>query len=118
MLNRMEWLSKPQIHFFFSQVSARRKQSDGQETSSDDAEPDDSEELAEEHASQTDEQMFKKASVAVQSEIGVKHPVMYDVYSLCEMAFENKLSYFEVKMLKAMCKHFEIPSKSRDTKFG
>ena len=35
-----------------------------------------------------------------------------------EMAFENKLSYFEVKMLKAMCKYFEIPSKSRDTKFG
>ena len=47
-------------------------------------------------------------------EIGVKHPV----YNLCEMAFEYKLSYFAVKMLKAMCKYFEIPSKSRDTKFG
>ena len=40
---------------------------------------------------------------------------MYDVYSLCEMAFENELSYFEVKILKAMCKHmhFEIPSKEK-----
>ena len=54
---------------------------------SDDDEPDDDEELAEEYASLTDEQMLEKTSVAVQSEIGVKHPVMYDFYNLCEMAF-------------------------------
>ena len=65
---------------------------------------------AEEYASLTDEQMLEKASVAVQSEIGVKHPVMYNVYNLCEMAFENRLSFFKVKMLREMCKHFEIPS--------
>ena len=71
------------------------------------------EELAEEYSSLTDltdEQMLEKASVAVQFEIGVKHTVMYDVYNLCEMAFENKLSFLNVKMLKEMCKHFEIPS--------
>ncbi|RMX51156.1 hypothetical protein pdam_00015788 [Pocillopora damicornis] len=67
------------------------KQSDGKETSSDDDEPDDNEELAEEYASLTDEQMLEKANVALESEIGVKHPVMYDVYNLCEMAFENRL---------------------------
>ena len=81
-----------------------------QGTSSDDAEP---EELAEEYSSLTDltdEQMLEKANVAVQFEIGVKHTVMYDVYNLCEMAFENKLSFLKVKMLKEMCKHFEIPS--------
>ena len=60
------------------------------ETSSDGDEPDDSEELAEEYASLTDEEMLEKASEAVQSEIGVKHLVMYDVYNLCEMAFENR----------------------------
>ena len=93
--------------------SRERKQSNGNETSSDDAEP---EELAEEYSSLTDEQMLEKASVAVQFEIGFKHTVMYDVYNLCEMAFENKLSFLKVKMLKEMCKHFEIPSNSRDTK--
>ncbi|RMX40876.1 hypothetical protein pdam_00012019 [Pocillopora damicornis] len=41
---------------------------------------------------------------------------MHDVYNLCKLAFENKLSFFKVKMLKEMCKHFEIPSNSRDTK--
>ena len=87
--------------------SRERKQSNGKETSSDDAEP---EELAEEYSSLTDEQMLEKASVAVQFEIGFKHTVVYDVYNLCEMAFENKLSFLKVKMLKEMCKHFEIPS--------
>ena len=82
---------KVQIQRFFSRLSTKRKQSDGKETSSDDDEPGDNEELAEEYASLTDEQMLEKANVALESEIGVKHPVMYDVYNLCEMAFENRL---------------------------
>ena len=52
---------------------------DGKETSNDDNEPDDNEELAEEYASLTDEHMLEKTNIAVQSEIGVKHLVMYDV---------------------------------------
>ena len=92
----------------FSRLSAKRKRLDGKQTSSDDAE---------EFASLTDEQMLEKANVDVQSEIsGIKHPVMYDIYNLCEMAFENKPLFFKVKMLKEMCKHFEITSNSRDTK--
>ena len=63
----------------FSRLSAKRKQSDGKETSNDDNEPDDNEELAEEYASLTDEHMLEKTNIAVQSEIGVKHLVMYDV---------------------------------------
>ncbi|CAH3159521.1 unnamed protein product, partial [Pocillopora meandrina] len=109
---KMKWLSKLQIQGFFSRVSAKRKQSDGKETSSHGDEPDDNEELAEEYASLTDEEMLEKASVAIQSEIGVKSLVIYDVYNLCEMAFENRLSFFKVKMLREMCKHFEIPSNS------
>ena len=79
MLSRMEWLSKLQILGFFSRLSAKRKQSDGKETSSDDDELDDVEELVEEYASLTDEQMLEKASVAVESEIGVKHLVRHQI---------------------------------------
>ena len=115
MFYRMEWLSKLQIQGFFSRLSAKRKRSDGKQTSSDDAKPDNNEEIAEEFASLTDEQMLE--NVDVQSEIsGIKHPVMYDIYNLCEMAFENKPLFFKVKMLKEMCKHFENTSNSRDTK--
>ena len=111
-----EWLSKLQIQEFSSRLSAKREQSDGKQTFSDDDEPDDDEELAEEYASLTDEQMLEKANVAFESEIGVKHPVMYDVYNLCEMAFLNRLSFFKVKTIRKMCKQFEIPSNLRDTK--
>ena len=101
----------------FSRLSAKRKRSGGKQTSSDDAEPDNHEEIAEEFASLTDEHMLEKASVDVQSEIsGIKHPVMYDIYNLCEMAFENKRLFFKVKTLRVMCKHFEVTSISRDTK--
>ena len=66
MFNRMEWLSNLQIQgFFFSPLAAKRKQTDGKKPSSDDAEPDDSEELAVEYATLTDEQLLKKASVTV-----------------------------------------------------
>ena len=60
--------------------------------------------------------MLEKANVVLESEIGVKHPVMYDVYNLCEMAFLNRLSFFKVKTIRKMCKQFEIPSNLRDTK--
>ena len=114
MLSRMEWLSKLQILGFFSRLSAKRKQSDGKETSA----VDDDEELVEEYASLTDEQMLEKASVAVESEIGVKHLVMYDVYNLCEIAYENRLLFSRLRCSgkRAVCKHFEIPSNLRDTK--
>ena len=101
---------------FFATLSAERKRTDGKETFSGDDEPDENEELAEEYASLTDEQMLEKASVAIESEISVKHPLMYDVYNLCEMAFENRLSFFKVKILREICKRSEIPSNLRDTK--
>ena len=67
MFSKMKWLSKLQIQGFFSRVSAKRKQSDGKETSSHDDEPDDSEELAQEYASLTDEEMLEKASNALRN---------------------------------------------------
>ena len=41
---------------------------------------------------------------------------MCDVFNLCEMANENKLSSFKCKMLKEICKHFEIPFNTRNSK--
>ena len=80
---------KASIQGFFSRVSAKRKQSGGKETSSDGDEPDDSEELAEEYASLTDEKMLEKASEAVQSEIGVKHLVMSTTFAKWHLKTED-----------------------------
>ena len=82
----------------FSRLSAKRKRSDGKQTSSDDAESDNNEEIAEEFASLTDEQMLEKANVDVQSEIsGIKHPVMYDIYNLFKWRLKINLYFSRLR---------------------
>ena len=49
-------------------------------------------------------------------EIGLRHPICYYVYDLCEYCKSSKLSKFNVVMLKAIPKNFDISSKSKDRK--
>jgi hypothetical protein len=44
------------------------------------------------------------------------YPIVYDVYNLCDYFKKNKLNVFSVKMLKSICKEFELPFKSKDLK--
>ena len=48
--------------------------------------------------------------------LGLKHPIIFDVYNLCQYYHSNKLSSFNDSMLKDMCEYFEIPYKSGDLK--
>ena len=116
MFGRTEWLSKLQIQGFFSRMSAKRKQSTLKEFSTDEEDDEIDDGATEEYACQNDEQLEKETSEAVVEAIGVRHPLMYDVFNLCEMANENKLSSFKCKMLKEICKHFEIPFNTRNSK--
>ena len=81
-------------------MSAKRKQSTLKEfcRDEDDDELDDG--ATEEYACRNDEQLEKETSEAVVEAIGIRHPLMYDVFNLCEMAHENKLFSFKYKMLK------------------
>ena len=82
----------------FSRLSAKRKRSGGKQTSSDDAEPDNNEEVAEEFASLTDEHMLEKASVDVQSEIsGIKHPVMYESTTFAKWRLKINLYFSRLR---------------------
>ena len=49
-------------------------------------------------------------------QIGIQHPIIYDVYDLCQYYKNEKLCLFSVSMLKNLCEHIEIPFKSRDRK--
>lgn len=49
----------------------------------------------------------------ITTEISVVHPIHYDVYDLCNMYKQEKLSVFKVAMLKEICAHFELPFKSK-----
>ena len=108
MFSRAEWLLKVQIQAFFSRIFAKRKQSSSKESSRDNADDELDDSDAEEYASQIDDRLFEANIEAVVAAIAVKHPLMYDVHNLCELAYENKISSFKVKMLREICKHFGI----------
>ena len=113
IFNRVEWLSKLQIQGFFLRLS-QRKQSDGKETSSDDAEP---EELAEEYSSLTDltdEQMLEKASVVVQFEIGVKHTVMPTTFAKWHL--KTNFHFSRLRCSRKCVSILKSHPTSRDTK--
>ena len=44
--------------------------------------------------------------------LGLKHPIIFDVYNLCQYYHSSKLPSFNVSILKDMCGYFEIPYKS------
>ena len=48
--------------------------------------------------------------------LGVQYPIVYDVYNVCDYFKKDKLNVFSVKMLKSICKEFELPFKSKDLK--
>ena len=50
------------------------------------------------------------------TEIGLTHPIVNDIYDLCDYVKKEKLNYFTVSMLKEICTFFELPFKSRDSK--
>ena len=76
------------------------------------------EESEEKNGSRQDENVFDEVHDAVVSEIGVIHPVMYDVCNLCEMVAENKLSSFKVKMLRVICTYSELVKKLTEMVIG
>ena len=52
----------------------------------------------------------------ISNELRPLHPLSYDAFNLCECARDNKLSLFNVSLLKEILRFFEIPLKSRDRK--
>lgn len=101
---RDDWLTKTQVQGFFSRLaSTRRRQGSGVDTSEEDEEEDD----VGEHCRTVEE---------VIEGLGLKHPIVFDVFNLCEYYNSNKLSSFNVNTLKDMCRYFEIPFKSKDLK--
>ena len=106
---REEWLTKNQIKSYFSRLaSAKRK---GQQT--DDV--DDEAEL-EDILGEQEENSRQLLINNIIQKIGLRHPICYDVYDLCEYCKGSNLSKFNVVMLKAMLKNFDISFKSKDRK--
>ena len=52
----------------------------------------------------------------ISNELRPQHPQSYDAFNLRECARDNKLSLFDVSLLKEILRFFEVPFKSRDRK--
>lgn len=107
MFTRDEWLTKTQIKGFFSRLaSSRRKRSRNASTPI----------SAEDEEDEINEQEHYEILEEVLERLGLQHPIVYDVYNLCKYYEDDLLSSFNVSMLRDICRHFEIPFKSRDLK--
>ena len=53
---------------------------------------------------------------SVVTEIGLTHPIVYDIYEMCDYVKKEKLNHLTVSMPKEICTFFELPFKSRDFK--
>lgn len=109
LFSRDEWLTKSQVQGFFSRLSSSRKKKTDPALSTD--EDDTFEDSIDE------EDISHMTTVeAVVKEIGLCHPIVYDIHNLCDYAQKGKFTSFTVSMLKDICLFFDLPFKSRDTK--
>ncbi len=108
MFNCTEWLTKSQIKVFFSRLAASRHKEQGFVGLSLEQE-EDVECLVKD--SERQELIDKK-----NDEIGLKHPITFDTYDLCEYYHKKKVSDFNVQMLKNILCHLEVQFKSKDKK--
>ncbi|KAK3745380.1 hypothetical protein QZH41_001418 [Actinostola sp. cb2023] len=105
IFTREEWLTKSQIQGFFSRlVSARRKRITTIISNEEEIDED----------IQEQEQLAEVSEVI--EKVGLTHPIVYDVYNICQYYHSNKISSFNVNMLRDMCRHFQITFKFRDLK--
>ena len=110
LFSREEWLTKDQIQGFSSRLSFSRRRRAGPSPSTTVDNKSDKEFIDEEEVN------HMTTVELVVTEIGLPHPIVYDIYDLCDYVKKEKLNYFTVSMLKEFCTFFELPFKSRDSK--
>jgi len=101
-------LTKTQIQSFFSRLAASRRKEQGSLGMSF--------ERAEDVECLVEDTERQELLEEIADHVGLKHPVTFDVYDLCEYYHQGKLSAFNVQMLKNILSHLEVPFKSKDKK--
>ena len=88
---REEWLTKTQIQGFFSRLAKARRKGRALPLEVEEIEMDDDQEEVEDRSNLLEE---------IEKTIDVVHPIVYDVFNLCELYKEDKIRIFKVAMLK------------------
>ena len=99
-----EFLTSKQVLSFFSRLAAKKKL----ETDSDANDIDEEELFNAEAEGVEHEKMMQKLTTEVVQEMAVQHPITYDIYNICELSANMKLSKFAISVLKDICGHLGI----------
>ncbi|KAK3735185.1 hypothetical protein QZH41_000471 [Actinostola sp. cb2023] len=112
LFEREEWLSKTQIAGFFSRLAARGQKSSGQEAAIEPETDDDRADIEAEIRESDRCDLIHE----INEQIGLKHPIIYDTYDLCDYYRKEKINAFNVAMLKTILSNFEVPYRAKDRK--
>ena len=108
LFNSKEWLTKSQIQSFFSRLAVSRRKERGIVGLSVEQEED--------VECLVDDAERQGLMAKITDEVGLKHLITYDIYDLCELHQRNKLSTFNIPMLKNILSHLDISFKSKEKK--
>ena len=95
-------MTKSQVQGFFSRLAASRRRQQAHS----EIEHNPKELFLEEKEAERQQLMAH-----ISNELRPQHSLSYDVFNLCEYARDNKLSLFNVSLLKEILRFFEIPFK-------
>ena len=104
LFSRSEWLKKSQVQGFFSRLASSRRKKANTEID------------GEEATAEAEEEERLRLLDSLSSELGLKHPICFDTYCLCDCLQNGQLQKFSVAMLKEILRHFDISFLSRDRK--
>ena len=107
LFERDEWLTKSQVQGFFSRLAASRRRQQAHS----EIEHNPKELFLEEKEAERQQLMAH-----ISNELRSQHPLSYDAFNLFGCARDNKLSLFNVSLLKEILRFLETQFISRDRK--
>ena len=113
LFERDEWLTKTQITGYFSRLSSRQSSRGQEQASSTEEKSGEDEDDLEACIRELDRCVLMEN---IDEEIGLKHPIVFDAYDLCDYHKQGKLEAFNVAMLKTILRHFEVSFRAKDRK--
>ncbi|CAH3146260.1 unnamed protein product, partial [Porites lobata] len=94
-----EFLTEQQIQSYFSRRASKLRHSH-----SEDPESDQDEDIM----AAEEEIAHENVRAVVLEEVGIRHPIVFDTFNLCDMHKTGKLRHLSVSMLRSICEHFDI----------
>ena len=55
-----------------------------------------------------EEIVHKNVCAIVLKKVGIRHPIVFNTFNLCDMHKTGKLQLLSVSMLRSICEHFDI----------